>query len=990
MIKKTIKKESSNSLAKIACPQLESYYPRQRLFNMLDKLKPQPVVWVNATAGSGKTLLIASYCKYKNIKALCYRFDLRDADLSSFFYYLREAACRLSDNQLESLPLLTPEYMLGEQVFALNFFEQLFNYQKTAYLVFDNYQDIPENSSLHCVLADVCKLIPENIRLFFLSRKAPPREFSDLLFKQRIAEVNTTDLKLSLEETQGIVALHNDIVLTSSELDKLQESTQGWIAGVVLSLVQIKKGCLEKEFINESVFDFFAAEVFDRADKKIQEFLLNTAVLPQIPVELAVTLSDQNDAGKILYGLSKGYFFTLRLYGTPPLFEYHPLFRSFLLDRVKQEWPTKKLTQHQQKAAQLLLSNGWTEEAAQLYIASQNYAGLVLLILQNAPQLFAQGRYLTLANWISALPDHLRENNPWVLYWQATSQVMFNPIAARELFNQAYLQFDELADSRGIFLSWSGAVNTFAIVWDDFKPLQTWIERLETQLQLFGDYPDLVTEQQVILSVLFSVVLADPLHPRIKEWLAQAENIIRSDGDIEIQARTAAYLGLYYAVIGDLDHLHEIEERLLWMQNTHQLTPFTKILSSVCIISTQWISGNSKQALQTGKETLAYTKQHGIHILDGLIVSHMVYANFANGNLEQANHYIEISYDNLRQDQRLSFGHYHYQKAWLNLMESTPNEALFHIQICQNLTEDLGCLLPNIYNKVIRAQILIELQRVDETKVLIADSKKLGLAMNNDLLLFSVGLTSAYQAIKLDDFQLAEQEIKQALCIGKKRYYSFFPGWTNSLMATVLSFALSKDIEVDYAQELIRKQNIRPLDPMNAGDNWNWPVKIYTLGRFSVVVNNETLKFPGKGKNKQLELLKILIAFGGRNVGEEKLADSLWPDAEGHVAIGTLHTTLHRLRKLLGHQEAVLINQGQISLNEQICWLDIWELGRLLQSVKKVEQSSSGLLVESILKLYQGEFLEKESVGSWAIDQRERVHRKVNHELQILKGSKVS
>lgn len=986
---KTTIKESSTSLAKIACPHLEEYYPRQRLFDMLDQAESRPVVWISAPAGSGKTLLLASYCKHKNIKALCYRLDLRDADLATFFYYLREAAaCRISENKLESLPLLTPEYMLGEQVFSYNFFEQLFNYlKKPVYLIFDNYQDVPEQAPLHRLLADICKLIPgPQVKVFFLSRNAAPREFSDLLLKQRITEVSTDDLKLSLEETQGIVNLHSDIQLTMSEVQSLHEATQGWAAGIMLYLAQMKKGGLEKEFINESVFDFFAAEIFDRADKLTQDFLLHTAVLPQISVDLAVKLSDQSDAGRMLYGLSKHNFFTLRLQGKPSIFEYHPLFRSFLLNRARQDWPAEKLIEHQQKAAQLLLSHEWVDEAVQLYVDIQDYAGLISLILQNAPRLFAQGRYLTLSNWISILPVHLRENNPWVLYWQAASQVMFNPIVARELFNQAYLQFDNLADARGVFLCWSGAVNTFAIVWDDFKPLRIWVDRLETQLQRFGGYPDIVIEQQVILSVLFSVILADPLHPRVKEWLAQAENIVRSDGDIEIQAQIAAYLGLYYAVIGNFDYLHEIEERLQWMQNTHQLTPFTQILSSVCVMSIQWISGNSEGALQTGNGTLAYTKQHGIHILDGLIISHMVYANFASGNLEQAKHYIESSYANLRQDQRLSFGHYHYQMAWLNLMESNPNEALFHIQTCRKLTEDLGCLLPNVFNQVISAQILIELQRYNESEALIADSKKLGLAMDSDLLLFSAGLISAYRAIKLNDFQQAEQELEQALGIGRKRHYSFFPGWTNVLMATVLSFALSKNIEIDYAQELIRKQNIRPLDPMNAGDNWNWPVKIYTLGRFSVAVNNEALRFPGKGKSKQLELLKILIAFGGRNIGEEKLADSLWPDAEGDVAIGTLHTTLHRLRKLLGHQEAVLINQGQISLNEQVCWLDIWELGRLLQSVNEVEQRSAGLLIERILKLYQGEFLEKEGVDSWAIDQRDRLDSKVKHKLQKLQG----
>ena len=64
-------------------------------------------------------------------------------------------------------------------------------------------------------------------------------------------------------------------------------------------------------------------------------------------------------------------------------------------------------------------------------------------------------------------------------------------------------------------------------------------------------------------------------------------------------------------------------------------------------------------------------------------------------------------------------------------------------------------------------------------------------------------------------------------------------------------------------------------------EEWPYPIKIYTLGRFEIIRDDEPLHFSGKEQKKPLELLKALIAFGGRDVPEERLTDALWPDADG-------------------------------------------------------------------------------------------------------------
>ncbi|MCK7497369.1 MAG: hypothetical protein MZW92_46165 [Comamonadaceae bacterium] len=60
------------------------------------------------------------------------------------------------------------------------------------------------------------------------------------------------------------------------------------------------------------------------------------------------------------------------------------------------------------------------------------------------------------------------------------------------------------------------------------------------------------------------------------------------------------------------------------------------------------------------------------------------------------------------------------------------------------------------------------------------------------------------------------------------------------------------------------------------------------------------------------------------------LAELLWPEADGDAAQRAFDTTLHRLRKLLGHERAVVLSEGRLSLNPTVCWVDAWTLERLI------------------------------------------------------------
>jgi len=156
---------------KITAPRLRNILPRERLFSLLDTMEAFPVTWVSSRAGSGKTILLASYLKARGLPSLWYRVDEADGDVASFFYYMSEAATMLKKGRNKPLPLFTPECRAGMFAFTRYYFESLFSRMTPPYaIVLDNYQDAPEPSQFHEVMRNAFGLVPEGIRIFVASR----------------------------------------------------------------------------------------------------------------------------------------------------------------------------------------------------------------------------------------------------------------------------------------------------------------------------------------------------------------------------------------------------------------------------------------------------------------------------------------------------------------------------------------------------------------------------------------------------------------------------------------------------------------------------------------------------------------------------------------------------------------------------------------------------------------------------------------------------
>ena len=171
--------------------------------------------------------------------------------------------------------------------------------------------------------------------------------------------------------------------------------------------------------------------------------------------------------------------------------------------------------------------------------------------------------------------------------------------------------------------------------------------------------------------------------------------------------------------------------------------------------------------------------------------------------------------------------------------------------------------------------------------------------------------------------------------------------------------------------------------------NNTFPVSIFTLGRFSLLIDGQPADFGRKVPKRPLELLKAIVAQGGREISISRLTVLLWPDVDGDKATRSFDTTLHRLRKLLGDDRVLVLRDGKLSLDARYCWVDVWTFERILGETKRVLKNDMDdnqvrmldELTECLLELYQDHFLNREEVTSWSVSMRERLRSKFIHHL---------
>ena len=804
-------------MSKITRPVLPEVFPRKRLFALLDRMRKHPVIWVSGPPGCGKTTLIASYLDARKLPCLWYQIDEGDSDPATFFYYMGQAAKRASPQKKKPLPLLTSEYLKDIPTFTYRYFENLSNRLKIPYaLIFDNYHEVPPDSPLHEIILNGLSRIPEGIHAILISRSEPPQTLIRLRTNNLMGILGWDDLRLNPEESRSIIKLRTQQKLSKEAVQHLHNTTDGWTAGLILMLESVKRG-IEPQRLGkltpEEIFDYFGSVLFDKTDKEIQNFLLKTAFLPKMTAKMAEELTDLPSAGRILSSLSRNNYFTEKRILAEPIYQYHPLFRDFLISQAKEIFPPETLSFLFRHAAILLEEDGQTEAAISLLRDAGDWDMMIRLILKHASSMIEQGRNRSLEESLGSIPNDIFEHHPWLLYWMGICRWSFNPSKSQSYFEKAYEIFRSREDMAGTFLAWSGIAESITSGFEDFKPLDHWISVLEELMQRFKGFPSEEIALRVSTSIFMALLYRQPQHPEIEIWTEQALSLAEASSNTGEKLRTLSRLAQYLMFMGDSRKTMLVMNSLQQLAQLRDDPPMTLILVKYVEATYYRHIRLHEKCLKSVFDGLELSRTMGIHVAAyGLLGAGVSSALMAN-DPATAGKLLEEMASPLREQKPWMKCFYHLLRTREALLRENPEEASLHAEMSLKLSIDVGSPLSSLYCYLAKAHVMNHLRKREEAIKYLTYASNIARHIKSNIFRFWVLLAEALFALDQDEEASALTSLREALAIGREGEYLDTFIVQPSAMIRICEKALEAGIEVEYVQDLIRKCHLTPEKP---------------------------------------------------------------------------------------------------------------------------------------------------------------------------------
>jgi DNA-binding SARP family transcriptional activator len=942
-------------------PQSTDLLPRETIFHHLDHFQARHAVWIHGPAGAGKTAAMVGYLQARKTPYMWYQADVMDARIGVFFENLAPLADELALKHGIELPAYDDQTVDSLPVFCRNYFSQFFDLiNDPIAMVFDNLHEVDENSDLYTALHIACHIAPEHIGFYFLSRLAPHKKFTRFLLSNKLGLIHWQALRFSPEETRVLAAtVDRDAVVAGELVDEIHQRTDGWAALVRMWLQQFTMGLENPESCCKSIpkviLLYLEAEIFDALSEEDQRFLMATAILPFISPKMAQSAGDFSNLNETMSRLCKKQ---VLISHPSPNYQYHQLFREFLLQKAQEATGPKAANDMSRKAIGSFLNQGRYGEALEVINSTEHPQSSIRTIVTQVIDRLFEGDFEAWATALTTLSENDRDADPWLMLIHAISRMKLDTSMCKRLLERTYDAFEQSQSETGKLICLTGLFEaTLTEGWDDPGPIDTLLNKVpEIDLQRVDPQITTMAEARLLKSVLIAITLRCPTPNELKKWEQRALAGIRNNARPKERSQIAFGLAWKNLLLGEAAVAKGFFDIACDSAKNENDTLPRAVAHKVWEAFYLWGEGRFDQGYAAGGEGLKLLdKKAGVSVLYYLDCIR-IGCDLGSQQLKRARRMLKKLSKHVKSNDPVKSAVYNLLQSWAALNEGQVDVAIDHSQSAYQHAVDAG--LP-IFVALTQAVLALahglagNLDQAQRNLVCaMAKSRKIG-AKQIQYLCYLIDAE-----IQLGDKnqQTALEAVEKAYALGRREEYANTWLWRPEAMTRLCLKALEAGIETQYVQDLIRRRRLNP--PNGYGDtrHWPWPIRIQTLNQFSVTVDEEEIGLFGRIKVPIL-LLKALIVkgIGGKPILVNDILPELWPDCNNVKAMNTFKTNLHRLRKILGYEDAVLVHKKKISLNPLICWVDIWEFDALLKEAEKSWKSAmvSGASKQQAIHLTQ-------------------------------------
>lgn len=957
--------------AKLARPRLHETLLRKRLFDQLDAMRRRhAVIWVASPPGAGKTALAASYLTASDASSVWCQIDEGDADPATFFFFLSEAV----QGTGPALPWLAPEVSGDIPRFARLFFREYYaRLPAGAIVVLDNIQEFDWEGCGE-LMEIAFSEVPEGITILALSRNPPPARLARLELDGRLAILGWGALRLNRDEALALAQLsESDDGNSLAMLDQID----GWAAGVVMlrehAASPRSEATVPQLDGRERVFRYFAGEILGQMPDEWQRLLLLLSGLPGISAEDAQQLTGDPAAGQVLHELFHHRLFTDRRGAAPFTYHFHALFREFLQYEAQRRLSSHERTALLERAATILDAQGRTEEAARLYGDAGAYAQLAGLLQRSASRMMASGRGQSWREWMGWLPPDVVAAEPWLWYWQGVSLNRMDPVLGRQVLARAEQAFHAAGDTRARLLAIAAILDGYFYEWSDLHALEQWTNAMLDAMQSVDAASlDADSDLKIHSRIVLGLFLDAPDSPMLA-WSAQRALQALPNVRDPAERLAAGAILLMYLNWGNVTAARALARMLDPLVSDPVIDPFHRISWCRSAVYRHQFDGRYAEAQQLAEYARRLIADFGLEHLQFQLNFRMGLNLIGMGDLEGARELLARMRQLLLPARKLEL-------VYLRILEACYFTQLGNVRLGRAAVEEAIRLGEearlNVTTRwqidMLHAAVLAQAGELDAAREWSARAIERACGPDKESAAEHDRFIAAYDRYCRGDRSSAIPIVEELFRSLRQREANLPIMMTlvPHMASTLCFFALQEGIEVPFVRGLVTKHRMAP-PSVEAGAS-PWPLAIRSFGNFVISVNGEPLAVGGKAQRRPLSLLKALLVAGPAGKTQQSLAVQLWPDSDD--AKGALNVTVHRLRKLLGRDDAIVVASGTVTLNDSVAWTDVAALAilcdRIGEAACDAQGSEIGQFAAGLLDLYRGPFSEGDE-DSWLLPARE-------------------
>ncbi len=399
---------------------------RPRLIERLNAGMAHRLVLVSAPAGYGKTTLLGEWAKRSKKQVAWISLDQGDNDPTRFWAYFVTAVQSLRPNVgSTSLKMLSATAQPPMNAILISLLNELSEDTQPLIIVVDDYHLIQEES-IHDAVAFLIDNIPRRTHLVLAARSDPPLPINRLRVRNQLAELRAEDLRFPAGEADAFLKDVMGLDVSVEQVATLEERTEGWIAGLQMAALAIRKvedvGAFLSSFAgsHKYVEGYLAAEVLRHQSEEVQRFLLPTSILNHLCAPLCRALTGREDSQALLEKIEAANLFVVPLDDERRWYRYHHLFGESLQNHLRRLHPERVEDLHL-RASTWYDSNGHANDAIHHALEGGHEERAADLLEKNALGIFYSSERVTLRNWMSRLSEEIFHSRPMLCVADAWS-----------------------------------------------------------------------------------------------------------------------------------------------------------------------------------------------------------------------------------------------------------------------------------------------------------------------------------------------------------------------------------------------------------------------------------------------------------------------------------------------------------------------------------------------------------------------------------------